>query len=142
MRDRESFLRRVEERLARMSRWLADRRRGEQTLAGDLHGRTEALRRELARARQAFGGAAHEDLARVHAALEDMKSDYDAPTPHFALRRTELEAFRHHLHTTARLARELSTADSPGWNAANEEYERSWAELERAFEAEGDAAPP
>ncbi|HEX9400272.1 MAG TPA: hypothetical protein VF912_09200 [Anaeromyxobacter sp.] len=142
MRERESFLRRIEERLARMSGWLADRRSGEQLAAGDAHERTEALRRELVRARRAFGDAAHDDLARVRASLEALKADYDVPPPHFALRRAELEALRRHLHTTALLVRDLSTADSPGWNAANEEYERSWAEVERAFESQGDAASP
>ncbi len=142
MRERESFLRRMEERLSRMSGWLADRQTGEQPGAGDVHERAEALRRELARARRAVGEAAHEDLARVRATLKDLKADYDVPPPHFALRRAELEALRRHLHTTAQLVRDLSTADSPRWNAANEEYERSWAEVERAFESQGDAASP
>jgi hypothetical protein len=143
MRERESFLRRVEEGLSRMSGWLAARQRGsEQDGAREPHARVEALRREIALARHAVAETAREDLARVHASLDDMKRDYDVPPPHVALRREELEAFRRHLHTTARLLRERATADSPNWERANEEYERSWADLERAFESEGGAASP
>jgi hypothetical protein len=36
----------------------------------------------------------------------------------------------------------MSTADNPNWDQAEEEYERSWEELERAFEAEGGTASP
>jgi hypothetical protein len=143
MRERESFLTSMEQRFSRVAGWLAARRRSAgEAGARDLHARTEALREEIARARHAFDEKVHEDLARVRTNLEDMKSDYGVPPPHYALRREELEALRRHLHTTARLVKDLSTADSPGWNAANEEYERSWDELERAFESEGDAASP
>jgi hypothetical protein len=38
--------------------------------------------------------------------------------------------------------KDLANADAPGWNAANEEYERSWEEVERALEGQGDAASP
>jgi hypothetical protein len=142
MRERESFLASVEQRLSRVAGWLAARRRGEGAGERDLHARTEALREELARARRAVGEAVHEDVARVRASLEDMKSDYDVPPPHYALHAEELEALRRHAHTTARLIPELASADSPRWDEANEEYERSWAEVERAFEEEGRAASP
>jgi hypothetical protein len=143
MREHESFLRRLEERLSRVSGWLAARGRGlEQAGVHEWHGRVEALRGEIAQARRTIAGTARADLARAVAALEDMKSDYDAPLPHTALRREELEAFRRHLHTTARLLRDMSVADSPTWTKADEEYERSWAEVERAFDSEGEAASP
>lgn len=139
MRERESFLSRLEERLSRVSAWLAERKRG-----GDARGheRAEALRREIARARHAAADTARADLARAVAAVEDMKRDYEAPLPHTALKREELEAFRRHLHTTARLLRDMSDLDSPSWTRSNDEYERSWAEVERAFEGDGHAASP
>jgi hypothetical protein len=143
MRERESFLGSVEQRFSRVAGWLAARRRsGEGAGERDLHARTEALREEVARARRAVGEKVHEDVGRVRASLEDMKRDYDVPPPHYALRAEELEALRRHVHTTAHLMKDLSVADSPRWDAANEEYERSWAEVERAFEEEGRAASP
>jgi hypothetical protein len=142
MREHETFLGRLEETLSRASAWLLARRRGEPTGTGDWHARVEALRDEIAAARRAAAETARADLARVRAGLDDLKRDYDAPLPHTALRREELEAFRRHLRTTARLVRDLSTADSPTWDQANEEYERSWAELERAFESDDRPAAP
>jgi hypothetical protein len=143
MRERETFLRSMEHRLSRLAGWLGARRHGgEKGDERDLHARAEALREEIARARRAFGWAVHEDLARVRDSLDDMRSDYGVPPPHYALRREELDALRRHLHTTARLVKDLANADAPGWNAANEEYERSWEEVERAFEGQGDAASP
>jgi hypothetical protein len=143
MREHESFLRRLEETVSRMSGWLAARRRGgEQAGTVDRHAPVEALRREIAEARRAIAVTARADLARVRANLDDLRRDYDAPLPHTALTRAELDAFRRHLHTTARLVRDLSTADSPTWDQANEKYERSWEELERAFESEGGSASP
>ena len=142
MREHEGLLGRLEERLIRMSGWLAARRGAEGAGAHHARDRLDALRRELARARRAVAETARADLERVRDGFEDLKRDYDAPPPHTALSRAELEAFRRHLHTTARLVRDLSTADSPAWNRANEEYERSWAEVERAFESEGGAASP
>ncbi len=139
MRERESFLRRLEERLSRVSGWLAERRRGGQASAGDLHGRTESVRRDISRA---LHSVAQEDLARVRASLEAMRADYDVPPPHFALRRPELDAFRRYLETTARLEPVLSNLDAPSWEKAHEEYERAWGEVERAFEQQGDAASP
>jgi hypothetical protein len=143
MGDREGFLKRLEERLSRMSGWLAERRSGqEQAHAPDLHGRMEGLRRETARLRQAVTRTTRMDLDRVRATLEDMKTDYDVPPQHTSLRREEREAFRRHLHTTAHLVRDLASADSPGYDRAEEEYERSWEELRRAFEADEHAPHP
>ena len=143
MREHESFLRRLEETLSRMSGWLAHRRRGgEQAGTRDRHAPVEALRREIAEARRAIAETTRVDLARVRANLDDLKRDYDVPPLHTALTRAELEAFRRHLHTTARLVLDLSTADSPTWDQANEQYERSWAEVERAFESQGGSASP
>jgi hypothetical protein len=143
MREHESFLSRLEETLSRMSGWLAARRRGGQRAGTrDRHAPVEALRREIAEARRAIGETARADLARVRASLDDLKRDYDVPPPHTALSRAEFDAFRRHLHTTARLLPDLSTADNPNWDQANEEYERSWAEVERAFESEDRSASP
>jgi hypothetical protein len=143
MREHESFLRRIEEKLSRMSGWLAARQRGgEQAGTHHPHERIDAVRREIAEARRAIAETTRADLARVHASLDDLKLDYDVPPPHTALSRAELEAFRRHLHTTARLVRDLSNIDDPSWDEANEEYERSWAEVERAFESEGGSASP
>jgi hypothetical protein len=82
------------------------------------------------------------DLERARASVEDLERDYEVPPPHEALSREELEMFRRHLRTTARLLRERADLDDPDWVKANEEYERSWTELERAFEAQGGAASP
>ena len=143
MREHESFLGRLEETLSRISGWLAARRHaGEQGRTRNRNVPVESLRREVAEARRAVAETARADLARVRASLDDLKGDYDVPPPHTALTRAELEAFRRHLHTTARLVRDLSTADSPTWDQANEEYERSWEEVERAFESEGGSASP
>lgn len=143
MRERETFLGRIEDGLSRMSGWLAARQRGgEQAGASYAQARLHALRGEIAQARHGIAVTAREDLARARAALDDMRRDYDVPPLHTALSRAELEAFRRHLHTTARLLRERATADSPDWTQATEEYERSWAELERAFESERDAPSP
>ncbi len=143
MRERESFLKRLEERLPRMAGWLVGRQRGEED-AGLARGRAriEALRREIADARRSIAESAKYDLARVRASLDDMKRDYDAPPPHTALSRAELEAFRRHLHTTARVLGDISNLDSPNWTEAYEEYERSWAELEHALGSKGGTAAP
>jgi hypothetical protein len=143
MHARESFLGRLEEGLTRMSEWLAARRHGSDPAgAREQHARLEAARREVASARRIVAEKAHADLARVRASFDDMKGDYDVPSPHVALSHEEREAFRRHLHTTARLLRERSNLDDPNWEPANEEYDRSWAELERTFESEGAAASP
>jgi hypothetical protein len=135
MREREGFLRRMEERLSRMSGWLSARQ-------GGRRDRIEALRRELEIARNKVGEVTHDDLARIRASLDDMKRDYDVPPPHTALHRAELEAMHRHLHETSRLLDDRANLDSPRWAEANAEYDRSWAELERAFEGQGGAASP
>lgn len=138
MREREGVLKRLEERLGRMSGWLGARR-GPGEAAGAPE-RMEALRREIARLRQAAAARARLDLEHARAALDDMKRDYAVEQPHLAFGRGEREAFRQHLKTTARLLPDLSNVDSPGFDRAEEEYERSWEELSRAFEA-GDHRP-
>lgn len=143
MHARESFLGRLEEGLSRMSEWLAARRhRSDAAGAREQHARLEAARREVASARRAVAEKAHADLARVRASFDDMKSDYDVPSPHVALSQQEREALRRHLNTTARLLRDRSNLDDPNWEPANEEYDRSWAEVERAFESAGEPASP
>jgi capsule polysaccharide export protein KpsE/RkpR len=143
MREHESFVRRLEDGLSRMSGWLAARRSSDAPAgAPNPHARLEALRRELAQARHAVASAARADLARVRASFEDMYRDYAIAPPPVALSRAELEALRRHLHTTVRLLHDRATADNPEWGPANEEYDRSWAEVERAFESRGDAASP
>jgi hypothetical protein len=139
MRQHESFLGRLEETLSRMSEWLAARRRDEQ--GRGRHARVEALRREIAEARRGIRETARADVARVRASLDDLTRDYDAPLPHTSLSHVELEAFRRHLHTTARLVRDFSNIDSPAWDEANEEYERSWADVERAFDSQQGESP-
>jgi hypothetical protein len=142
MREHDSFLQRLEERSSRVAGWLSARRHGGGAGERDLHARAEALREEVARARRALAHTVHEDVARVRASVEDMRRDYDAPPPHYALQRAELEALRRHLHLTALLVPELANADSPRWDEANEQYERSWLEVERAFEERGHDASP
>jgi hypothetical protein len=130
--ERDHLLGQVTDRLSRLSAWLAGRRRaGEQT---PLHSRIELLRQELSRARSATGREAHGVLARARASLDDMGRDYDAPPPHIALRREEVEALKRHLRLTARLLPHISNLDDPDWGPAHEEYERSWDELHRTFE--------
>jgi len=68
-----------------------------------------------------------------------MASDYEVAQPRTALRREELEALRRHLQRTGTLLPYLSNLDDPRWGPAHEEYERSWDEVERAFEAGGAA---
>lgn len=141
MREHESLLRRLDERLSRISGWLAARR-GEARAPPDRHERLDAVRRELAEARRAIGETARADLARARASLDELTRDYEAPPQHTALSHVELDAFRRHLHTTARLLRDMSNLDSPAWDQATAEYERSWAEVEQAFESQGRPAPP
>jgi hypothetical protein len=135
-KDRQGFLRQLEERLSRVSSWLAARRRaGEQAPERDLHARVELLRREISRARHAAAEAAQDALAKARASLEDMARDYGVPPPHAAPRREELEALKRHLERTATLLPHISNLDDPLWGPAHEEYERSWDEVERALEA-------
>ena len=140
MRGRESLLSRLDETFSKLSEWLTAHRGGGRSGPNVRPERVEALRRELAAARRELGGVARADLARVRASLADLSRDYDTPPPHTALRHAELEAFRRHLHTTARLVRDMSNLDSLAWDQASEEYERSWAEVEHAFESQGGSA--
>lgn len=137
MREHESFLGRLEERLSRLSGRLDARQREGEQAGSHPRAPIEALRREIAEARRGIAETARVDLARVRASLDDLGRDYDVPPPRTALSRAELDAFRRHLHTTARLVRDMSSADNANWERADEEYERSWEELERALEAEG-----
>lgn len=139
--DRHGFLRQLEHRLSRVSGWIAARRRpGGQASEQDLHARVELLRRDISRARHAAADAAHDTVASARTTLDDMARDYEVPPPHTALRREELEALRRHLQHTGSLLPHLSNLDDPRWGAALEEYERSWDEVERAFEAKGGGA--
>jgi hypothetical protein len=142
MRDRDSFLQRLEARLGRVSRWLAER--PDDARSAEVQARAEALRSEIARVRRSAGEAARGDLARAREEVHDMAQELGGgPPPHAALRRTEVEALRRLLATTARLLAPLSKADDPEWARADDEYERSWLEVERAFEAEeGPASHP
>jgi hypothetical protein len=142
MRDRESVLRRLEERLSRVSGWLSERRHGGQPGAGDLPARTDALKSEVSRLRRSLGELAHEDLGRARASVEAMGEDYDVPPPRFGLQPQEAEAFRRYLAAVARLEPIISNLDDPRWDVAHEEYERAWDEMERAFVPEGPAASP
>ncbi len=141
MREHDSFLKRLEETFSRVSAWVAEHRGGEESGSHRGHARIEALRRELADARRAIRETSRADLARVRASVADLQRDYDVPPPHTALSRAELDALRRHLHVTARLLRDLSDVDSPRWNQAHDEYDRSWAEVERA-RTEGEPASP
>jgi hypothetical protein len=140
MGERETSLRRLEERLARASSWFSERSLDASSGAKELRTRTDAIRGELERVRRSIGAVAREDVARVRASVEGFGRDYDVPPPHFAVRREEVEAYRRHLATIYRLVPILSNADDPRWDEANEEYERSWIEVQRLFEPEGDAA--
>jgi hypothetical protein len=142
MRDRESVLRRLEERLSRVSGWLSERLHGDEPGAKDVVARTLAIRDDVARLRRSFGEVAHEDLAKVRASMVSLRNDYDVPPPRFALRPEELKAFQRYLATTARLEPIISNLDDPRWDAAHQEYERAWAAMEAMFEPEGSAASP
>lgn len=143
MREDDSFLNRLEETLSRMSAWISARRRGgEQATAHRDHARIEALRRDIGEARRGLLEAGRADLGRVRTGLDDLERDYDFAFPHTALTRAELEAFRRHVQTTARLMRDHSNLDSPNWNEAHEAYERSWADVERAYSEGASASPP
>ena len=142
MRDRESVLRRMEERLSRASGWLSRRRHGGPPGADDLQARTLALKDEIARLRRSAATRVQEDLARARASVDDMGTDYDVPPPHFALKPEEAKAFGRYLAAVGRLEPIISNLDDPRWDAAHEEYERAWNEMEGAFEPEGHAASP
>jgi hypothetical protein len=141
-RDRQEFLQRLEDRLSRVSRWLAAKRRIGEQAPERLHPRIEAIRRDVAQVRHATDQAFHDAVAKARASLDDMDRDYDSPPLRPALRREELQALRRSLQLTARLLPHLSNLDDPAWGPAHEEYERSWDEMHRAFqESEGAARP-
>ncbi len=140
MREHDSFLRRLEETLSRMSAW-AHGRGGESARSHQGYRRMVALRREIAEARRVIREIGRADVARVRSSVEDLKRDYDVPPPPTALTHAELQAFRRHLHTTSRLMRDLSNLDSPNWNQVNDEYDRSWSEVERARSDGAPASP-
>ncbi|WP_242392961.1 hypothetical protein [Anaeromyxobacter oryzisoli] len=143
MQGREGFLRRLEDGLTRMSGWMTARRRGgEHGAPVPADTRLEAIRRDVARLRRAAVRIEQDDVARIRRSLDDMTGDYEVPSPYVALSHGEREALRRHLRTTARLLRDRSDLDDPNWEPANEEYDRSWADLERAFEAAGEPASP
>jgi hypothetical protein len=140
--NRQEFLRKLEDRLSRVSTWLdGERRIGEQA-PEQLHARIEAIRRDIAHAREATDRAFHDAVGKASASLDDMDRDYDSPPLHPALRREEFQALRRQVQLTARLLPHLSNLDDPAWGRAHEEYERSWDEMERAFQESGGAARP
>lgn len=144
-RDRERVLRKLDGRLSRVSSWLGAREwGGEQAGDRDLRLRIDALRREISRVRDALlDDAAHENLARARAAVDDLARDYhgsDVARPRAVPRREEVEALWRHVKRTALLVHHLSNLDDPYWGRARQEYERSWTEVKRAFE-EGHLRP-
>lgn len=135
--DRQALLGRVEDRLSTLSRWLAARRvAGEQRLER-LHAHLESVRREM---RNEMKQSAQDGLARARATVDEMEREDEIPQLQGPLRREELHALRRHVQLTATLLPHMSSLDAPGWGAAHEEYERSWEEVHRAFEAQGGTA--
>ncbi|HET6414400.1 MAG TPA: hypothetical protein VFG53_20295 [Anaeromyxobacter sp.] len=140
--DRHELLRELEERLSRVSRWLAGRRpKGDQAWER-FQALLESVRRDITRARQAGAQEVREVAKSARASLDDMERDFEVPHVRSTFRGEELQALRRHMKLTARLLPHLSNLDDPGWRPAHEEYERSWDELRRAFEADGGAAAP
>ncbi len=138
-RDRQELLWALEERLSTVSRWLAaGRLAGEQRIER-LRAHLESARREI---RNKTEQSAHDALARARATVDEMAREDQVPVLHGPLRREELHALRRHLQVTATLLPHVSNLDDPGWRAAREEYDRSWDEVHRAFEAQGGAAAP
>ena len=141
-RVREGLLRELQERLTRVSTWLAGKWRAGEQVPERFHVRIESVLRDISGVRHAAADDVGNVLARARATLEDIDRDYEAPPGRVALRREELQVLRRHLQLTARLLPHLSNLDDPGWPTAHEEYERSWDEMRRAFEPGGDAAVP
>ena len=88
--------------------------------------------------RRATAEDAHDVVARAQASLEDMERDGEVPPPHGVLEREEVQALKRHLRLTARLLPHISNLDDPAWGPAHNEYERSWDELQRAFDGRSD----
>jgi uncharacterized protein YicC (UPF0701 family) len=141
-RVRDELLRELQERLTRVSTWLAARRRTGEQVSERFQTRIESVLREIAGVRHAEAHGVHHVVGRARATLEDMDRDYEAPHTRVALRREELQALRRHLRLTANLLPHVSNLDDPGWPIAHEEYERSWDEVRRAFESDGAATAP
>jgi hypothetical protein len=136
-RDRQQLLWLLEDRLSTVSRWLAARRVAGERHLEQLRAHLESVRREL---RWDTAQSVRDALARARVTVEAMERGSEAPPPHTAIRREELEALRRHIELTATLLPHVSNLDDPGWRPAYEQYERSWDELHRVLE--GRAAPP
>lgn len=141
-RVRDDWLRELEDRLGRVSTWLAGRRRAGEQVPDRLHARLQSVLRDISGARHAAAHDVHRAVTRARATLEDLDQDYDVPPGHVALRREELQALRSHLRLVAHLLPHVSNLDDPGWPAAHEDYERSWGEVQRVLDPEGGAARP
>lgn len=139
---REDFLRELEDRLARVSTWLAGRRRTGGQIPERFHARLQSVLRDITGVRHAAANDVHDVVARARATLEDIDRDYEVPPGHVALRPEELRALSRHLRHVAHLLPHVSNLDDPDWPAAHEEYERSWGEVQRALAPEGGAAAP
>lgn len=135
--DREEVLRHIEERLSRVSGWLAARRAADERRLERLRAVAESVRRDV---QKELARSEHDTSARVRAAIEGMERD-GGPRPPPVLRREELDALMHHLQLTATLLPHVSNLDDPDWRAAHEEYERSWDEVRRAYQ-DGRGVPP
>ena len=137
--DRQEILRRLEDRLSAVSRWVGGRHSAGEHGLEQLQARLDSVRRDVSRARDGSERSAHDALARARATVEDMERDYEVPPPHATVRPEELRALRRHLELTATLLPHISNLDDPRWLPAREEYERSWDEVHRVFEGR---APP
>ncbi len=129
--DREELLWLIEDRLSIASRWLAARRDAAERHLEPARARLEFTRREL---RVDVARSIRHALAHVHAMLEDVDRELDAPPAPATMRREELDAMRRHVRLTAKLLPQVSNLDDPGWVPAREEYERSWDEIHRVME--------
>ncbi len=132
--DRQEFLRVLESHVSRVQAWLAGRRRAGEDDLERLRARLGTLREAVAQARQGTAQEAHDALAHARAALADMESEYEVPPGSGALGREELRALTRNVWLTATLLPSLSNLDDPGWRRAHDVYERSWQEVQRAFE--------
>lgn len=139
--DRHEFLRVLEDRVSRVQAWLAERRRAGEHDLERLRADLATFRQAVSQARSGAAQEAHDALAHARAALADMEGEYAVPPGSAALRREELDELMRHLQLTATLLPRLSNLDDPGWRPAHEEYERSWAQVRRAFEERRGAAP-
>jgi hypothetical protein len=137
-RDREEILRRMEDRVSTVSGWLAARRAADERRLERLRAVADSLRRDI---EKEIARSAHDELARARASIDGTNTGAGAPPPPAALGREELDELMRHLQLTATLLPRLSNLDDPGWRPAHDEYERSWAEVRRAYEDRRGAAP-